>query len=40
MPRWYCWLGLVLLALFVISGCGGDEKGANKEKEKPKPAAK
>jgi hypothetical protein len=40
MSRWLSWLGLVLIAAGLSAGCHGDEKGVNKDKEKPVPVSK
>jgi hypothetical protein len=40
MIRWLAWVGMVLIALVLSTGCGGDEKGVNVNKEKPQPASK
>jgi hypothetical protein len=40
MVRGMAWLGIILIALIVGAGCGGDEKGVNVNKEKPQPASK
>jgi hypothetical protein len=33
-------LGLILIAALLVFGCAGDEKGVNKDKEKPQSVAK
>jgi hypothetical protein len=40
MMRKFIWLGMILIAVVLSTGCGGDEKGANVNKEKPQPASK
>ena len=40
MIRALSWLAFMLVAAVLSVGCAGDEKDANKNKEKPQPAAK
>jgi hypothetical protein len=35
-----CLLGVVLIMACLSTGCGGDKKDVNKDKDKPVPAAK
>ena len=38
MLRWFLRCVLVVCITAVSIGCGGDEKGVNRNKEKPEPA--
>ena len=38
MLRWFFGFMLVLCTAAMTIGCGGDEKGVNRNKEKPEPA--
>jgi hypothetical protein len=40
MMRGLSWITFLVMASLLIVGCAGDEKGVNKNKEKPQPTAK
>jgi hypothetical protein len=38
MLRCFLWCALIVCTIVMTSGCKGDEKGVNHNKEKPEPA--